>query len=398
MAQRKLKDWLEAYVHYNRNSEAPTSYHIWSGISTIAAVLQRKVHIYWHPNRIYPNNYVVLVGPSGQSRKGDAISSARQILEGINIRLLGEDNSPESIIKDMGSEENRLIYTDSETGNHVTHSSISCFAEELAVFTGQQNATFLAYLTNWYDSRDLWTRKTKHQGIDEIVGMCFNFLVSTAPDWLPGILTRESIGGGFTSRCIFIVEEGKRQTITDPNKNRPNSSERRDLKHDLEIIQTLTGQYRFSEEALKRYENWYKDSDGIFKKSGNPLGPLFNGYYSRRPTHIKKIAISLSASRNSQKIIELQDFNKALKMLEKAEEKMPAVFSGVGRSRYAEDIDSISSYIKVRGRVSQGQILRDFYRNLDMDSLEAIMKILRGMGSIKIEQDTGSKEIWYLAL
>jgi|TARA_Y100000310_G_scaffold69164_1_gene64604 hypothetical protein len=398
MKKRRLDDWLEAYIHFNRNSEAPLSYHVWGGVSAIAAVLERKCFMYWHPYRIYPNNYIVLVGPSGQSRKGDAISTARQMLTGMNIHLIGEDNTQEAIIREMADEESRLIYKDPSSGNMVMHSSVSCLSEELAVFTGQRNTTFLAYLTNWYDSRDLWTRKTKHQGTDEVIGMYFNFICSTAPDWLPGILTQESIGGGFTSRCIFVVEKGKRQTITNPNLKRPSEKERQDLRHDLEIMQTIIGEFKFSEKALARYEDWYQASDDLIAREGNPIGPMFNGYWSRRPTHIKKIAMILSASRNSSKVVELSDFDRALDILERTEVAMPQVFSGVGRSRYAEDIDAIIDFIRDQETVSKQKLLSAFYRNVDDVSLDAIINILVEMKIVKVKRSPLKNETWYEAI
>jgi hypothetical protein len=387
MSKRRLDDWLTSFIEYSKNSEAPLSYHVWAGISTIAAAMQRKCFMYWHPHSIYPNNYVILVGPSGRSRKSDAITTARYLIEELNVKVIGEDNTQEALIREMKLSEQ--FFQDPVTGNQMPHSSVSCFAEEMAVFTGQQNATFLAYLTNWYDSRDIWTRRTKHQGTDKIIGMCFNLLISTAPDWLPGILTRESVGGGFTSRCVFVVEEGKRQTITNPNLHRPSESLRNDLIFDLEMIQMLVGEYTFDDEALATYEAWYADSDQTILRMGNPLGPMFDGYWSRRPTHIKKIAMALSASRGDSLVVTLSDFDRALAVLTDAEIKMPKVFSGIGRSKYAEDIDDILSYIKAKGEVNKAELTEAFYRNVDDIALEAITKILSDMKAIEIHKARG---------
>jgi len=329
MKRRLLDDWLSAYIDYNDNSEAPLSYHMWSGLSIISGVLQRKVHMYWHPNTIYPNNYIILVGPSGRSRKGDAITSAKRFLKSVNVRLIGDDNSPEAIMKGMGDQANQLIYTDPTTNNRIIHSSVSCLSEELVVFTGQKNSRMLAYLTNWYDSQDDWDRSTKHQGNDDIIGMCFNLLAATAPDWLTSILTQESIGGGFTSRCIFVCEPGKRKTVTNPNLNMPNPRDREKLINDLTIIGEIIGSYLFSNEALEYYETWYRGCDKLVERNGITIGQEFSGYWSRRQTHVKKISMALSASHSSARVIELDDLLRAIKMMETAEKNMSKVFGGV---------------------------------------------------------------------
>jgi len=61
---RIYKDWLDAYMNYGDNTEASALFRKWVGVSTIASALRRKVHLEWHA-RIFPNLYVVLVGPAG---------------------------------------------------------------------------------------------------------------------------------------------------------------------------------------------------------------------------------------------------------------------------------------------------------------------------------------------
>mgnify|MGYP001166806465 CR=1 FL=1 len=383
MTERRLDDWLSAHLRYTEESESPLSYHTWAGVAAISAALQRKVYMPWGHSTVYANNYIVLVGPSGIARKAEPIEIVRWMVDELNISTIGEDNSQESIIRDIKMSE--ITYVDPITGNHQFQSAVTCFCEELSVFTGYQNSTFLAYLTNWYDSRDRWTRRTKHQGVDEITGMCFNMLAATAPDWLPHILTKEAIGGGFTSRCIFVVEDAKRKTVTNPNLNMPDPSLRDDLIHDLEIIQSLVGEYKFSPEALEKYERWYEDMDKEML-SGRPIlgDPALNGYASRRPTHAKKIAMVMAASHTDDLTIGIEDLNRALAIMKNAEIKMNRIFGGIGRARYAEDTDNIIQYIKKRGSVRRSQLLKDFYRNVDDVSLESIITVLRDMKVIEV--------------
>ena len=77
---RLLKDWLTGYIKYTEDSEPPQSYHIWCGIGTIAGALQRKVYMKWGKQIIRPNLYIILIGPSGQGRKGNAIDYVREMI------------------------------------------------------------------------------------------------------------------------------------------------------------------------------------------------------------------------------------------------------------------------------------------------------------------------------
>jgi hypothetical protein len=383
MAQRQLNDWITSYLEYTENSESPVSFHLWGGVSAIAAALQRKVYLKWGHSTIYPNQYIVLVGPSGQSRKGEAISIPRSLVESLKIPLLGEDNTQESIIVEMKNAVTSFV----DKGNKrlTFQCAISCFVEELSVFTGQQNSTFLAYLTNWYDSRDTWKRTTKHQGTDEITGLCFNLLSATAPDWIPHIFPRETIGGGFTSRCIFVVEPGKSKIIADPNSCAPSPDLKRALLHDLEVIHTLSGEYRFSEKAKRLYMDWYiAEEEKIRDGKPSIADNMFSGYMSRRAMHLFKLSMAMTASHTNERTIAEKDFNRALAMLLKAERNMPKVFAGIGRARYVEETEMILQFLAARGHSTKSEILSRFYKQVDEFSLEAIMKVLNSMKAVKV--------------
>lgn len=382
MSGRRLPDWLSAHLEYTKNSESPTAFHEWAGASCIAAALQRRVYMKWGHSTIYPNNYIILVGPSGKARKAEPIMIARDFLRELNLPLIGEDNSQEAVILDM--KQSMTTYTDETTGKLVFQCATTCLAEELAVFTGYQNTTFLAYLTNWYDSPDKWTRRTKHQGTDEIMGMCFNMIAATAPDWLPHILTREAIGGGFTSRCIFIVQQERSKIVSNPNLTPPDEKLREDLLHDLEIITTLTGEFKFDEGGLHEYEEWYiRESQREADGSHVLPDPIFDGYRSRRATHVKKLAMALSASEGMTRIVTASHFRRALALMEGAEENMPRVFGGVGPARYAQETQLVSDFIKVHGNAKKSELLRALYRSVDDTSLTEIIKVLEGMKKIR---------------
>ena len=370
---RKLHDWLSSYLEFTANTESPHSYHVWCGLSTLAAALQRKVWMEWGHDEIFPNQYIVLVGPSGKARKGTAISIARSFIEAIKIPLIAEDNSMESIIRDMSHATGTFTI-----GTEVkAHSSVTAIAEELGVFIGNGDPVRLLYLTAWYDSRPIWRRKTKHQGYDEIHGMCFNLLGATAPDWLPQIIPLPAVGGGFTSRFIFVVEDTKDRIIADPGKHPIDEKLRAKLEHDLELINTLVGPMRFSPEALASYVEWYEDEERKIQAGQHPLrGHEFSGYLSRRPTHIKKIAMSLSASGGDSRVISGGQFRQARSYLEEAERRMGDTFKGMGSARYAAQTQSVLDILREERRITRAGLIKRMYRDIDSASLDLIMKTL----------------------
>src|SRR3990167_7035930 len=96
--ERKLDNWLQSYLTYVENTEPPTSFHRWTGLGCIASALQRKVYMDWGTERIFPNLYIVLLGPAAQTRKSTALRIGEDLVKSINIPMIGQDNSPEAVI------------------------------------------------------------------------------------------------------------------------------------------------------------------------------------------------------------------------------------------------------------------------------------------------------------
>lgn len=348
----------------------------------------------WGLDEIYPNQYICLVGPSGV-RKGPPLGVARDFLGAIGVPLLADKLTKEAMTVFMKNSVENL--KDPTTGRLVFQCAVSGTAEELSVFLGAKNVEFLAWLTNWYDSRSDWTYQTKGGGTDKILGVCFNLLASTAPDWIPSILPQEAIGGGWTSRTVFVAEERKRQTISNPNLYVSNEKLRDSQLYDLEQIKTLAGGVEFDSEGLRLYEEWYVAED---RKSaaGNPaiLDPTFAGYCSRRATHIKKIAMAYAASESNEPIITAGVFKRALATLQAAEKRMGTVFHGLGKAKFAQATQDILSLIQQKGQVSRSEVLRRYYRDVDAFTLEAVEKVLMQMQVITRKLVPESGEVMYI--
>lgn len=393
---RRLPDFLESYMKFCSNSESPTSYHMWSALSTIASALQRKTFIKWGHSVIYPNMYICLIGPSGV-RKAEPVIISREILCEIeNIQHVAESITKEALIRRMHDAFTNYDHPEAESVTLKGHSSVSVIAEELAVFLGDSDTRFLADLTNWYDSRDKWTYETKHQGVDTITGVCLNILASMAPDWIPTAIPMGAIGGGFTSRIIFIVEHKKSKVIPNPNLIGIDYRLRDSLSADLSEINQLVGEFHFTPSSLKRYIAWYEKEEKR-TAAGRPAltDPRFSGYVSRRATHIKKLCMVISAARDNSLTITDEDFNRSLQLLEHAERSMPEVFGRVGLSIYAEQTSIVMEFIKTHKAISKNDVLRHLHRDLDERTLSIIESTLEISRFIEVYRDSEKSTTTY---
>lgn len=379
-------------MEYTRDTEPPLAFHKWTAIGCISSALQRRVYIKWGMDLIRPNLYIILVGPSAQTRKSTALMIGRDLVKSINVPMIGQDNSPEAVIREIKS--HMLTYHE---GSQVRfQSALACFASELAVFLGRQNNEFQAYLTDWYDSPDDWKRTTKHQGIDDITGLCFNLIGAMAPDWIPHIFLPESIGGGFTSRIIFVAEARKAKTVVNPNKMMPTNGRRTELLHDLEMIHTMVGEYYLSDAAESFYEEWYSTDDARVQEGDFPIkDPAFHHYCGRRGTLLKKISMVMAASAREGFVIEKEDIQKALEAMEEAERKMAGLFASVGRSAVSRQGSLISNYVRDHKGAWKSEILREFLQDISLEALEDVEKTLEVAKMIKVVRDTEKADTRY---
>lgn len=379
---RRLNDWLTAYLHFVDNSEPPISFHTWTGISCISGALQRRCYMRWGHTPIYPNQYIVLVGPSGASRKGEAINIGKSLLEKVGIPITADRVTREALVRFMKTKVSN--FTDPTTNQIKFQSAVTCVSEELSVFLGQHEIGMLSDLTNWYDSREEWTYETKTQGTDRVMGMCFNLLGGTAPDWLPSMLPQEAVGGGFTSRVIFVVEEHKRKVVADPTLTKDDLDRREALLHDLEAIALISGEMKFDKGAYDAYTAWYVKEEAKLKNGGPSIAdPRFGGYNARRATHVKKVAMAMSASRGADRVVSLADFERARLLLEAVEKKMPRVFTGIGKARFAQATETVLSFLQTHRTCDRSVILRQFYRDIDAYTLEQVEKVLVQMNMVR---------------
>lgn len=399
MSERELGDWLDGYLEYTQSSEPPTTYHIWCGLSVIAGTLQRRVYLQQGLERtIYPNLYVILIGPSGRVRKGVAIGIAKDLLSKVGSIVIAPESTSgrEAFCKIMNRAQNQFA-DPSDNGKIKYHCAISAFSEELSVFLGQGDIKFLANLTDWYDSKDNWEYESIGRGREVLQGVCFNMVGATAPEWIQSMLPREAIGGGYTSRVIFVVEEWKKHLSPDHVLTERELALYEALEHDLNRISLLAGSFAFNGRAKEAYIAWYKAEDQRMRNGIMPVDDSrFAAYCERRTTHLRKLMMILSASRGDSLSIELEDFDRAIKLLTQVEQKMGKTFGGLGASRYSDATEAIKSYIQDIGTTTRRVLLSKFYRDIDGEALAKIETTLLQMGVISIKIIPGTTDKLYV--
>ncbi len=372
---RKCQNWLDTYMTYTAKAESPSSYHQWCAISLIAACLRRQVWVSMGHFDVYSNMYIVLVGPTG-CRKSSAINTAIKLALNLDdVKFSADATTREALIKAIAGSEARVELPNNEI---YIHSSLTIISKELSVFLGSNNNDLLALLTDLYDCSDKWEYRTKNMGIDTIKGEWLNMLAATTPTWLIGSVPMNAIGGGFTSRVIFVVEHKPRHRKALPILSAHEKKLREDLWHDLEQISMMKGEMKLTEEGEAWYIDWYEKGT---QKS--VIDARFDGYFERKHIHLLKTAIVISASFSNDCIITKSHLMSALYVLEQLEDKMVEAFGAAGRSIHAPDIDGILKYVEEYKVISREQLLKSVWRDISPKDIDIVIHTLIEMKQIE---------------
>lgn len=377
-------NWISLYEEYTATHEAPSIFHTWVGISTVAAMLERKVWKRLMFDDIYPNMYVILVAPPGRCRKSSAISIGSRILSELQGVTLGvERTTPESLIQDIEMAESYF-----DIGPRVYgHCSLTCISKELDTLMSVKPEDMLKLLTDLYDSQvhDIWTYKTKGSGMNRITGVWLNLLGGTVPDFFQGPLIQRSIGLGFTSRCIFVFADRRRHRSLDCDDRLV-----RKLQKGMEEIHKLRGEFFFDAPGEVFFRDWYLNLPNE-AETIEALSP----YYERKHVHVIKLSMILSACEGGNNMtIGKQHIQSALRILEKTEAKMTRVFGGTGRAPTAPDSDRILQQIAMaRGGISEASLIERNYKQIDLPPLRMLLETFVSMNMVRLDIKNGQK--WY---
>jgi hypothetical protein len=357
---RQAGDWLDSYIRLTDNSEPPVLFRKWIGVSVIAAVMQRKCFLEWGDDITdFPNFYIILTSPPGRARKGIAMRQGKKFLKdkrALSIRIAPDRTTPESLIKDLSEAGQPAKYLDNGKEKIFSHNSMTVFSSELTVFLGHQNDVFLNDLTDLYDSGDEWIYRTKNMGEFIVNGVWLNLVGATTPKLIQTSLPLQAIGGGLTSRMIFIFSDAKPEKKATPFATPADRALRLKLQQDLLDISQICGPYKTTTEFIEAYSLWYE---------GEGSKPTFDDdrfeyYFERKQTTLRKLSLVMAASRRDERVLEEGDFYRALEWLEDAEVPMRGALRGVGRIPTAELLMRVSREILLRKETTLSWLTKKF--------------------------------------
>ena len=375
MGERRIKgSWLDAFYEWTlERSEAPTSFIFWAGAFTISSVLKRKVCF---PKKlmgsysIYPNLYVLFVGPPGGPRKTTTMNYSHELLHELKVNLEPMVNFSSTAMSDS-----KLVEVLSQTND----GTITIHSGEFSSFVNVSKEAMFDLLTDLFEGKVSYEYSTRMHGVELVEKPCVNLLAATTPSWISSASIHLT-GGGFASRIIFVFENEVRQRrMYYDNLNWKEFEELKTaLRHDLHVINKIEGDFAHASSKVRNMmEDWYRAYADTVEGDERVAG-----YYQRKHIHVHKVAMILSVAERDDKIITEAHFNKAVEILEETEKKMPRALSSIGRNPFASDLEAILDYINMEGSVTKKQLIKRFYHNLESRQLEELVSSLVVMGDL----------------
>ena len=338
--ERHLGDWIEGFLNFTNNTEPPRMFRLWTAISVVAACLQRKCVLHWGSLDFYPNMYVVLVAPSGKARKGTAMIPGLKLLREMGVKLASNSVTRQALIRDLKRSNETEV--DPTTGTMDIHASL------------------------------------KHEGVDDIKGVWVNLIGATTPDLIQSAMPLNAIGGGLTSRMVFIYEQRKGKLVHTPFYTDEEDKLQELLMIDLERIRMLKGEYHTTKRFIEAWIDWYSAADE------NPPfeDPRFSGYFERRPTHVMKLSMIVNAARGDSMLLDKEDIDRAIEILRQTEVKMRYTFSGVGKSSLANTLSQVMAEISTKKEIRYDELLSRFYNDVDKWGMDKVIETMSAMNFI----------------
>lgn len=348
MSTRILPSWIEGFMVYTENISSRPMFRRWTAITMLSGALERKVWLMSQNRPVYPNLYVLLVGPPGTG-KTRPISLAHDIFD----KALPEHHCAETSLSKPGlvdrfAESHRVILHPTE----LHFNSLFAPIEELSMFLSDYDKEFISFLTHIYDNvpyREKFRNVHKGETLS-IDKPSLSFVAGTTPAFMASSLPITAWDDGFLARVIIAYGE---DAFDEPRPELhlldETYEEDRDLQaaliNDLTLIGNRVGRVRWEADAAREFLAWYT-ARCPWPNGGLPTHPRLQHYSTRRHFHALKLCLIACCDRDGT-AISVDDVLLVKEWMFEAEQQMVGIFSAMESGGDAAIIRDAYHFIQV---------------------------------------------------
>lgn len=385
---RQLGRWTDEFTKYMAGKGSPTIFVRWAGIFAIAAALERKVWIRSAKGILYPNLYIITVGPPGAG-KTLSTSVVYDLLTKLDDHYIAPSSVTKASLIDALVGAERKLIRPKEDPAIISFNSLTVASDELGVFLPSYENDFMNVLTNIYDCRVYSeTRRTAKINI-KMDAPQLNFTAATTPSYLTGVLPEGAWDQGFLSRTMLIYS-GAEAPKAIFNEFTWDAKTEALLEHDLRHIGQLYGKINFTEESKELIEAWHMSGG-----EPAPNHPKLAHYNTRRTAHLLKLCMIASVSRGDDLTVTVDDFAEALDWLTEAEAVMPDIFKAMktgGDARVIEECYHFAYTLWMKEKpapILEHRLFHFLQERTPAHNVSRIMEVMEKSGLLQRQFSTG---------
>lgn len=378
---RRPVDLIESFLEYTEGISSPLIFRLWSAISMVAGVLERRVYAVTAGERLYPNLYVLLVSPPGVG-KTQAIKNAREFWSKMPDLFISPDNlTKASLVDNLVKASRKIVKSPIEL---IEFNSMQVAADELGVFMSSHDLDMLSFLNKIYDNPPEYKedrRMFKGEPLF-IPEPQLNILAGTQPGFMASIFPEEAWSMGFTSRLIMVYSS---TTVSVPLFDTKGRDRKQfdALKEDLKTLLKLHGEFKWTKDAKVAIQEWHTSG----RKDTEPQHTKLEHYIARRILHLLKLCMIASVSRSNEMIITVEDYERALSWLLMAEATMPDIFRNMTQKSDAAVIQELhfhmwQKYAKDKKPLHESYLVHFLQTRVPSERVMRIIEIAERAGII----------------
>lgn len=375
------KNLFDLYLDFVQDTESPIIYHRWSLLTCLSAMLARQCWIPFGSARIFPNQYVMLIGEPG-ARKSSAIKLARKLFSAAGYKnFAATKTTKEKFLIDLEGIEEQSDEKVSNTAvmqnlfgekcNDEPHETF-IVADEFNDFMRCCDLEFhsmLGALWDWDDESVCYEQRLKNSRSISIFQPTVTLLGGNTHTGFAEMFPPQAIGQGFLSRLLLVFSEPTNRKIAWPATPSPEDHLR--LVSEIQEIRTvMQGALKFSDKAKNMLTVLYNSYEGF-------ADVRFTSYFTRRHTHLLKMCI-LCAAINKTLTVGAVEVLLANTILHFTEHFMPKALGEFGKAKHSDVANKI---LQLLSKTYKPLDLPELWKqvNSDLDRQEDLAKLLEGL-------------------
>lgn len=313
-------DWVEGFLSYTKDVNSPEIFRLWTGITVVAASMERRCWTQTRQGILYPNLFTMLVSSPGIG-KSEAIKRGEDLLLGCAaLSVTPQSMTRASLIDALRAAAKTMMLPD---GTIQDFHAMALVVDELGTMIAAHDLEFLSVLNKLFDNPVAHRERRRHfnEGKEIFIQRPqISILAGSQPAFLAHLLPEEAWGMGFTSRMMLIYA-GMGVDSQDTFGELAPGQGSAELESRLGMFSEKCGEFVWEPAAMEMFNAWTRG-----KCAPIPDHSKLAHYLTRRKLIALKLAMISTISRSGELTVGSEDVIRALDWLLGAERVMPDIF------------------------------------------------------------------------